>query len=118
MAWIIFIAPVGALVAQNYCLALAIYLDEDPTRSFHGGSRHYASSTALAMAPAACAAIFHTGPLAWNGFVSFWLRIVAFAPVRRRDVLRAAQAQAEPRRRPEAVRSTASSAESLPGPAQ
>jgi hypothetical protein len=31
------------------------------------------------MAPAAGAAVFSTGPLAWNGTVSFWLRNGAFA---------------------------------------
>jgi hypothetical protein len=31
------------------------------------------------MAPAACAAIVKTGPLAWNGVVSFWLRIGAYS---------------------------------------
>ena len=31
------------------------------------------------MAPAAGAAVFTTGPLAWNGAVSFWLRNGAFA---------------------------------------
>ena len=36
-------------------------------------------ATAAAMTPAACAVIFRTGPLAWDGAVSFWLRIGAFA---------------------------------------
>jgi hypothetical protein len=30
------------------------------------------------MTPAACAVIFRTGPLAWDGAVSFWLSIGAF----------------------------------------
>jgi hypothetical protein len=34
--------------------------------------------TALAMAPAVGAAVFTTGPLAWNGVISFWLRNGAF----------------------------------------
>jgi membrane protein implicated in regulation of membrane protease activity len=34
---------------------------------------------AAAMTPAACAVIFRTGPLAWDGAVSFWLKIGAFS---------------------------------------
>jgi hypothetical protein len=30
------------------------------------------------MTPAACAVIFTTGPLAWDGAISYWLRLGAF----------------------------------------
>jgi hypothetical protein len=79
MAWMIFIAPVGAFVAQNIFLGLAIYFDDGPNPVFGRWVGHYAIATALAMAPAAGAAVFTTGPLAWNGAVSFWLRNGAFA---------------------------------------
>ena len=79
MAWMIFIAPVGAFVAQNVFLGLAIYFDDGPNPVFPRWVGHYAVATALAMAPAAGAAVFTTGPLAWNGTVSFWLRNGAFA---------------------------------------
>jgi hypothetical protein len=78
MAWIIFIAPVGALVAMNLFLAAAIYFDNGPNPVFPRWVGHYALFTALAMAPAVGAAIFRTGPLAWDGVVSFWLRNGAF----------------------------------------
>lgn len=79
MAWMIFIAPVGAFVAQNVFLGLAIYFDDGPNLVFPRWVGHYALATAMAMAPAAGAAVFTTGPLAWNGAVSFWLRNGAFA---------------------------------------
>ena len=79
MAWIIFIAPVGAIVAMNLLLAAAIYFDDGPNPVFPRWVGHYALATALAMAPAVGAAIFRTGPLAWDGAVSFWLRNGAFA---------------------------------------
>lgn len=79
MAWMIFIAPVGAFVAMNLLLGLAIYFDDGPNPVFPRWVGHYAIATALAMAPAAGAAVFTTGPLAWNGAVSFWLRNGAFA---------------------------------------
>lgn len=79
LAWITFIAPVGMIVVQNLCLALAVYLDAQPRPVFPRWVGAYSIATAAAMTPAACAAIVHSGPLAWNGLVSFWFRVGAFA---------------------------------------
>lgn len=80
MAWITFIAPVGMIVGQNLLLGLAIYFDtRGPNPVFPRWVGHFSVATALAIAPAACAAIVHTGPLAWDGAVSFWLRNGAYA---------------------------------------
>lgn len=78
MAWIVFVAPVGMLVAQNLLLATAIYLDDASRPVFPRWAGHVAVVTGLAMAPAVCAAVFSSGPLAWDGAVSFWLRNAAF----------------------------------------
>ncbi|MFB4306232.1 hypothetical protein [Actinomadura sp. GTD37] len=79
LAWIIFIAPIGMLVAQFVLLALAVYADDRRAPVFPRWVGHYAVLTALAMAPSAGAAVFRHGPLAWDGLVSFWLRNGAFA---------------------------------------
>lgn len=79
LAWITFTAPVGMIVAQNVCLALAVWLDDQPRRVFPRWVAPFSLVIALAMTPAACAAVVTTGPLAWNGLVSFWLRITAYA---------------------------------------
>jgi len=79
LAWITLVAPVGMLVAQNLLLGLAVYLDTGQRPVFPRWVGHFAILTGLAMAPAAAAAVVHTGPLAWNGAISFWLRIGAFA---------------------------------------
>ncbi|WP_433633944.1 hypothetical protein [Nocardia sp. CA-120079] len=78
LAWLTFTAPVGMLVAEGVCLALAIYLDRQPRPIFPRWVAHFSLVVALAMTPSACSVIFRSGPLAWNGVVSFWLRIVAF----------------------------------------
>ncbi len=78
LAWITMGAPVGMLVAQNLLLGLAVYLDSGPNPVFPRWVGHFAVVTGLAMAPAAAAAVFRTGPLAWDGAISFWLRIGAF----------------------------------------
>ncbi|OHU93754.1 hypothetical protein [Mycobacterium talmoniae] len=74
LAWMLLIAPVGALVAQNLLLAAAVYFDDGPDPVFARWVGHFAVATALAMAPAVGAAVVTSGPLAWNGAVSFWLR--------------------------------------------
>jgi hypothetical protein len=79
MAWLVFIAPVGAIVVQNLCLALAVYLDARPRPIFPRWVAPFNLLTAAAMTPAVCAVVFKTGPMAWDGVVSFWLRIGAFA---------------------------------------
>lgn len=78
MAWVTFIAPVGFLVVQNLCLALAVYLDARSTPVFPRWVTPFSIATAVAMVPSACAAVVRTGPLAWDGAVSFWLRNGAF----------------------------------------
>lgn len=78
LAWIVFIAPVGMVVTQFVLLGLAIYYDNGPEPIFPRWVGHYSMATAVAMMPAAGAAVFHTGPLAWDGLLSSWLRNGAF----------------------------------------
>ncbi|MFC8525883.1 hypothetical protein [Nocardia sp. NPDC057227] len=77
LAWLLFIAPIGMLVAQFVLLALAVYLDDRAV--FPRWVAPYSLLTAVLVAPSAGAAVFRSGPLAWDGFVSFWLRNGAIA---------------------------------------
>lgn len=79
LAWLLFIAPIGMVVAQFALLAAAVYLDDRERPVFPRWVAPYSLVTGLVMAPAAGAAVFREGPLAWDGFVSFWLRNGAFA---------------------------------------
>ncbi len=79
LAWIVLIAPVGMVVSQFVLLALAVYFDDRTDPVFPRWVGHFSLFTAAAMVPAAGAAVFHTGPLAWDGLLSFWLRNGAFA---------------------------------------
>jgi hypothetical protein len=79
LAWMIFTAPVGMIVAQNICLAAAVYLDRHATPIFPRWVAPFSLAIAACIAPAAAAAVVKTGPFAWNGAVSFWLRLVAYA---------------------------------------
>lgn len=79
LAWIVFVAPVGMVVSQFALLAVAVYFDHGPTPVFPRWVAHYSLATAAAMIPAAGAAVFQAGPLAWDGVLAFWLRNGAFA---------------------------------------
>lgn len=79
MAWFFFIAPVGAFIAANLCLAGAIYLDARPEPVFPRWVAHFNVLTALLMVPGAFAIMYKTGPLAWDGSLSFSLRFATHA---------------------------------------
>jgi hypothetical protein len=78
LAWITFTVPVGMIIAQMACLAAAIRLDDQPRPVFPRWVAAFNLAIAAAVAPSAFAAVFRTGPLAWNGAVSFWLRACAY----------------------------------------
>ncbi|MGU3650115.1 hypothetical protein [Mycolicibacterium sp. A43C] len=79
MAWMIFIAPVGMIFVQNVCLASAVYLDSRETPILPRWIAPFALVIAAAVTPAAGAAVVTTGPFAWDGVLSFWLRLGAMS---------------------------------------
>jgi len=79
LAWITSTAPVGMIIAQNLCLGLAVLLDSQPRPIFPRWVAYFSFGVSLVMAPSVCAAVVQSGPLAWNGLVSFWLRIISYA---------------------------------------
>jgi len=79
MAWFFFIAPVGPIIVQNLCLATSIYLDKSPDPVFKPWVAHFNVASALLMIPSAFSLLHKTGPLAWDGSLSFTLRLVNFS---------------------------------------
>ncbi|WP_304111373.1 hypothetical protein [Mycolicibacterium bacteremicum] len=79
VAWFFFIAPVGTIVVQNLCFAVSIYLDERANPVFPRWVAHFNVGTAILLVPGAFAVLFTTGPLAWDGTVTFTLRIAVLA---------------------------------------
>src|SRR6188472_4031277 len=73
MAWFFFIAPVGTIVVQNLCFAASVYLDEKPQPVFPRWVAHFNVATAALLIPGAFSVLFTSGPLAWDGSVSFTL---------------------------------------------
>ncbi|BBY28576.1 hypothetical protein GCM10023114_18970 [Mycolicibacterium sediminis] len=79
MAWFFFVAPVGTIVVQNLCLAVSTYLDERPDPIFPRWYAHFNVVTAVLLIPSAFSILVTSGPLAWDGSVSFTLRMVVLA---------------------------------------
>jgi hypothetical protein len=78
LGWFFLIAPVGFIITQNLCLALSIYMDARRKRVFPKWVGHFNVVTALLMGPGAFAIVYQKGPLAWNGFLSFWVRLASY----------------------------------------
>jgi hypothetical protein len=79
LAWVTFIGQVGFLIAQSVFLALAIYLDRQPKPVFRTWVAHFNLVIAAALAPASFIGLALSGPLAWDGLLSFWVRNSAIA---------------------------------------
>lgn len=78
MAWMIFTVPVSFLMAQSGSLALGIYLDRQAKPIYPRWIAHFNLVVILLLAPCVFASIRETGPLAWDGLWSYWVRIGVF----------------------------------------
>ncbi len=77
LAWVTFTIQVRYLIAQCVFLALAIYLDRQERPVFKPWVAHFNLLVAAALVPAAFAALAMTGPFAWDGLLSFWVKNIA-----------------------------------------
>ncbi|MGE2726996.1 hypothetical protein [Mycolicibacterium pulveris] len=79
MAWFFFIAPVGTIIVANLCLAISVYLDARPDPIFPRWAAHFNIAVAALLVPGAFSILHKSGPLAWDGVLSFHLRLIVFA---------------------------------------
>jgi hypothetical protein len=79
LAWVTFTVLVPYLIAQCLLLALAIYWDRQEQPVFKMWVAHFNLLIAVALAPAAFTALTFSGPLAWDGLLSFWVKNIAIA---------------------------------------
>ncbi|MBW0017105.1 MAG: hypothetical protein JO236_06115 [Mycobacterium sp.] len=78
-AWITFTSQVPFLIAQCVILAAAIYFDNPTGLVLKRWVAHFNVLVAAALVPAAFTGLALSGPLAWNGTLSFWLKNIAIA---------------------------------------
>ncbi|WP_055400333.1 MULTISPECIES: hypothetical protein [unclassified Mycobacterium] len=79
LGWITFTILVPFLIGQSVILALAIYFDDQPRPVFGRWVAYFNLLVAAALVPAAFVGVSLTGPLAWDGFLSFWVKNTAIA---------------------------------------
>jgi hypothetical protein len=77
LAWVTFSSQVGFLIAQSVILALAIHLDRQERPVFRRWVAHFNLVVAALLVPAAFAGAAMTGPIAWDGLLTFWVRNAA-----------------------------------------
>ena len=79
LAWITFTCGVPFLVSLFLFLAVAIYLDRQTDPVFPRWLGHFNLVVAAVIVPAGFAGLTMSGPVAWNGFLSFWVKNIAIA---------------------------------------
>jgi hypothetical protein len=79
LAWMTFTTAVPFLIAQSLFIAIAIYLDRPDQPVFRRWVAHFNVVVAAALAPAAFTGLALSGPMAWNGLFSFWVKNTAIA---------------------------------------
>jgi hypothetical protein len=77
LGWITFTILVPFLIGQSMILALAIYFDDQQRPVFNRWVAHFNLLVAAALTPAAFVGVSLSGPLAWDGVLSFWLKNIA-----------------------------------------
>ncbi|BAX94354.1 hypothetical protein [Mycobacterium shigaense] len=79
LGWVTFTIVVQFLIGQCVILALAVFFDDQPRPVFNRWVGYFNLVVAAALVPAAFVGVTLTGPLAWDGFLSFWVKNVAIA---------------------------------------
>lgn len=79
LAWVTFTCGVPFLVAICAFLAVAIFLDQQDRPVFGRWVGNLNVAVAVALVPAGFAGMALSGPLAWDGLLSFWVKNVAIA---------------------------------------
>lgn len=79
MAWIFFVTPVGLFASMCGFLATAIFLDARPDPVLPRWVAWLNIGAALLTLPSVLSVVVLSGPFAWDGIFSFWLRWIVFA---------------------------------------
>lgn len=77
-AWVPFIINWPPAFVQALCIAVVIFSDRSPDPVFPRWVAYFLVWDAIAFLPASGLIFFYSGPLAWNGLLSFWLAATFF----------------------------------------
>jgi hypothetical protein len=78
LAWLPYVGIVGTAMAQMAIIAYVVLADRSPRPLLPRWSAYLSIWAALGVASGSLVVFVHSGPLAWNGFVAWYLLCVAF----------------------------------------
>src|SRR5690348_14933988 len=79
LGWITFTILVPFFIGQCVILALAIFFDDPSRPVFNRWVAYFNLAVGAALLPASFVGVSLTGPLAWDGLLSFWVKNIAIA---------------------------------------
>lgn len=78
LGWLPYIGVVGTAIAQMVIIAIAVFQDERPEPVLPRWSAYLNLWAALGVAAGSFCVFTQSGPLAWNGILSWWVLAVSF----------------------------------------
>lgn len=78
LSWLVFVMVFPAFTLQMICIAVAGFLDDSPRPIWPRWVSYVNVWMGIAGMGGGLAVFFTSGPFAWNGFVGFYIPIVAF----------------------------------------
>lgn len=78
IGWLMYMGVVGTAIVQMVLCGVAILQDRRPKPLLPRWIGYLCFWSAIGVAGGSFCVFFHTGPLAWNGIIAFWLLAVAF----------------------------------------
>lgn len=79
LGWVTFTILVPFFIGQCVILALAIFFDDPSRPVFNRWVAYFNLVVGAALVPASFVGVSLTGPLAWDGLLSFWVKNIAIA---------------------------------------
>jgi hypothetical protein len=78
LGWLLLVIPVMPAFVQTMAIGLAILSDEKPVPVMPRWTGYFSIWLAVLFLPGCLAAMFKSGPFAWNGLLAFWLPVGMF----------------------------------------
>jgi hypothetical protein len=79
MGWIMFVGVISSACVQFGSIGIAILVDDRSDPVFPRWAGYFNLWVTLLVSPAGIIVFFKHGPFAWNGLISFFLPLAAFA---------------------------------------
>lgn len=78
LAWITNLSPVNVVFIQGIAITLAVLLDKRPEPIFPRWFGWFTLVSVILFLPGSFSPLFESGPIAWDGLLSFWIPFPAY----------------------------------------